>query len=94
MKPSRESVDAIVRVALLEDSPWGDLTSQTLIPADATVNAELVAREQGFFCGQDIVSAAFYLTDPAIATGFRIADGQAFPARGILQVERVALNFA
>jgi nicotinate-nucleotide pyrophosphorylase (carboxylating) len=105
MKPSREAVNAIVRMALIEDAPWGDLTSQTLIPAKATVTAHLVAREQGVFCGQDIVTAAFSLTDPAITTDFHSIDGEAFavgailatiegPARGILQAERVALNFA
>jgi nicotinate-nucleotide pyrophosphorylase (carboxylating) len=105
MKPSREAVNAIVRMALLEDAPWGDLTSQTLIPATATVTTHLVAREQGVFCGQDIVTASFSLTDPTITTHFHILDGEAFasdaiiattegPARGILQAERVALNFA
>ena len=105
MKPSHEAVDAIVRMALLEDAPWGDLTSQSLIPSTATVTAQLVAREQGVFCGLDIVAAAFSLTDPAITTDFQITDGDAFtkgatiatvhgPARGILQAERVALNFA
>jgi nicotinate-nucleotide pyrophosphorylase (carboxylating) len=105
MKPSRDAVDTIVRMALLEDAPWGDLTSQTLIPATATVTAQLIAREDGVFCGQDIVTAAFSLTDPAITTDFHIIDGEAFassaiiatiegPARGILQAERIALNFA
>ena len=105
MKPSREAVDTIVRMALLEDAPWGDLTSQSLIPAVASVTAQLVARENGIFCGQDVVAAAFSLTDPAITTDFHIIDGEAFargatiatikgPARGILQAERVALNFA
>jgi nicotinate-nucleotide pyrophosphorylase (carboxylating) len=105
MKPSREAVDAIVRMALLEDAPWGDLTSQTLIPSEAIVTARLIARENGSFCGLDIVAAAFSLTDPAITTEFSIADGDAFvpgtiiatiqgPGRGILQAERVALNFA
>ena len=105
MKPSRDAVDTIVRMALLEDAPWGDLTSQTLIPATATVTAQLIAREDGVFCGQDIVAAAFSLTDPAITTDFHIIDGEAFasdaiiatiqgPARGILQAERVALTFA
>ena len=68
MQPSLQAVDAIVRMALLEDAPWGDLTSQSLIPATATITAQLMAREHGFFCGQDIVSAAFSLTDPAITT--------------------------
>jgi nicotinate-nucleotide pyrophosphorylase (carboxylating) len=105
MKPSRDAVDTIVRMALLEDAPWGDLTSQTLIPATASITAQLVAREDGVFCGQDIVTAAFSLTDPAITTDFHITDGKDFalgaiiatiegPARGILQAERVALNFA
>ncbi len=105
MKPSREAVDTIVRMALLEDAPWGDVTSQTLIPATANVTAQLVARERGIFCGQDIITAAFFLTDPAITTDFHITDGEALapravianiqgPARGILQAERVALNFA
>ena len=105
MTPSPKAVDAIVRMALLEDAPWGDLTTQTLIPAEATVTARLVARESGVFCGQDVVTAAFSLTDPAITTDFLVTDGQAFPAgatiadihgpaRGVLQAERVALNFA
>jgi nicotinate-nucleotide pyrophosphorylase (carboxylating) len=105
MKPSREAVEAIVRMALLEDAPWGDITSQTLIPATATVAAQLVAREPGIFCGEDIVTTAFAQTDPTITTDFHITDGQSFtrgaviataqgPARGILQAERIALNFA
>jgi nicotinate-nucleotide pyrophosphorylase (carboxylating) len=105
MRPSREATDTIVRMALLEDAPWGDLTSQTLIPAEATLTAHLVAREPGVFCGQDIVSTAFSLTDRAIHVTFRINDGESFatgamlatihgPARGILQAERIALNFA
>ena len=105
MTPSPKAVDAIVRMALLEDAPWGDLTTQTLIPAEATVTARLVARESGVFCGQDVVTAAFSLTDPAITTDFLVTDGQAFPAgatiadfhgpeRGVLQAERVALNLA
>jgi len=105
MKPGREAVEAIVRMALLEDAPWGDITSQSLIPATATVTAQLIAREPGVLCGEDIVTAAFTLTDPAITTDFHLIDGQAFtpgavlatiqgPACGILQAERIALNFA
>jgi nicotinate-nucleotide pyrophosphorylase (carboxylating) len=105
MTPSREAIDAVVRIALLEDAPWGDLTSQTLIPAATNITAQLVAREPGVLCGQDLVAAAFALTNPLITTTFHIEDGQPFAARavlatiygsarGILQAERVALNFA
>ncbi len=104
MKPSREATDAIVRMALIEDAPWGDLTSQALIPAEATITAHLVAREPGVLCGQDIVSTAFSLTDHTIHVEFAINDGESFvagailatihgPARSILQAERIALNF-
>jgi nicotinate-nucleotide pyrophosphorylase (carboxylating) len=105
MKPSREAIDAIVRLALLEDAPWGDLTSQTLIPHAAKVTAQLVAREPGVLCGQDLVTAAFAISNPLVTVSFHVEDGEPFsacsvlatihgPARGILQAERIALNFA
>lgn len=104
MRASKVAIDALVRMALEEDAPWGDLTSQTLIPAEARVSAELVAREDGVLCGSDLFRAAMSLTDAAIVTTFRVEDGQSFrkgdvlataegPARGVLQAERVALNF-
>src|ERR1700761_3505038 len=104
MKPSQQAVDRIVSMALEEDAPWGDLTSQTLIPADARITAQLVAREDGVLCGEDIVSTAMSLCGD-VTTTFRIHDGERFsqrdllatvegPARAVLQAERVALNFA
>jgi nicotinate-nucleotide pyrophosphorylase (carboxylating) len=93
-----------VQMALDEDAPWGDITSQALIPESARITAQLVAREAGVLCGEDIFAAAMTLTDAAIATEFRVHDGGAFAAgeilatvhgsaRGLLQAERVALNF-
>jgi len=101
---SAEAVARVVRAALDEDAPWGDVTSQTLIPADAEVTAQLVAREPGVLCGGDVFTVAMELTDVAIMTDFKVADGAHFeagavlatvhgPARGVLQAERVALNF-
>lgn len=94
----------VVQAALDEDAPWGDLTSTSLIPADAVASADLVAREPGVFSGSDVFAAAFTLTDPAVTVDQRVPDGQSFgagevlagvsgPARGILTAERVALNF-
>ncbi len=99
-----EAVARMVQAALVEDAPWGDITSQTLIPAEAQVTAQLVAREPGVLCGVDVFTAAMELTDVGIVTEFRVADGAQFeagtvlatvqgPARGVLQAERVALNF-
>jgi len=104
MKPSTTEITRLVQMALDEDAPWGDITSQSLIPAAARVTADLVAREPGVLCGEDLFLAAMSLTDPAVATHFRIHDGDRFAkgdilatiegsARGVLQAERVALNF-
>ena len=102
MTDARE-VDRIVGAALDEDAPWGDLTSETLIPADAMATAELVAREPGVLSGNDVFAAAFRLVDPRIAVEALVHDGESFdagstlarvegPARGILRAERIGLN--
>ena len=98
------SVDRVVEAALLEDAPWGDLTSEILIPASARISAELVAREPGVLSGADVFTAAMRLTDSGIVTRFAVCDGESFargdvlasvdgPARAVLQGERTALNF-
>ncbi|MGN7964592.1 carboxylating nicotinate-nucleotide diphosphorylase [Microbacterium sp. 22179] len=94
----------VVAAALEEDAPWGDLTSEALIPADATATADLVTREPGVFSGGTVFTAAFALTDPDVTVDLHVGDGDAFEtgdvlasvsgsARSILTAERVALNF-
>ena len=101
---SGDHIDLVVRAALDEDAPWGDPTSEALIPADAVATAELRARESGVFSGGEVFTAAFALTDSRIDIDVRVSDGEAFaagdvlasvtgPARGVLQAERVGLNF-
>lgn len=101
---TRSTIDRVVAAALEEDAPWGDLTSETLIPASATARAELVARELGVFSGAAVFEAAFRLTDPAIRVEQLVEDGAPFqagttlavvtgPARGVLTAERIGLNF-
>lgn len=98
-------VDDVVGAALREDAPWGDVTSEYLIPADATAVATLSAREPGVFAGRAAFEAAFRLTDARITVEWRLAEGARFaagdelarvsgPARGILTGERIALNFS
>ncbi len=98
------AITTVVSAALVEDAPWGDVTSELLIPADAVATAELVAREPGVFSGGAVFRAAFELTDPRIDVHILCADATRFasgdvlarvtgPARGILQAERIGLNF-
>lgn len=97
-------VERVVRMALEEDAPWGDLTSQTLIPAQSRVVASLVAREPGILSGMALFASAMSLTDSTITVTLKRYDSQSFvagdllavvegPARAVLQAERVALNF-
>jgi nicotinate-nucleotide pyrophosphorylase (carboxylating) len=101
---TRATIDRVVATALEEDAPWGDLTSEYLIPENATATADLVARESGVFSGGDVFEAAFRLTDPAVEARLDVEDGEFFssgsvlgvvwgPARSVLTGERVALNF-
>lgn len=98
------TIDRVVRAALDEDAPWGDLTSESLIPADAVAEATLEAREPGVFSGGAVFAAAFHLCDPTLEVELLVADGDAFergatlatvrgPARALLTAERIGLNF-
>lgn len=102
MKPDQHATEALVRMALLEDAPWGDITSEAVVPENAQIRAELVAREAGVLCGEDVFSTAMSLAG-APGVQFRRRDSESFstgevlatiegPARAILRAERVALN--
>ncbi|MFS6528704.1 carboxylating nicotinate-nucleotide diphosphorylase [Microbacterium aurugineum] len=102
---TRATLTRVVGAALEEDAPWGDLTSTTLLPAEATATADLVAREPGVFSGGAVFTAAFALTDDELIVDVHVGDGDEFAAgdvlasvsgsaRSILTAERVALNFA
>lgn len=98
-----QSIDRVVALALEEDAPWGDLTTDTLIPADATASAALVAREPGVFSAGAVLEGTMRHADPRIRCTVLLKDGAAFeagatlariegPAGGVLRGERVALN--
>lgn len=97
-------VTDVVDRALSEDCPWGDATVAASIPPDLHFQADLVAREPGFFAGGAVFVETFRQINPRIVITKLVADGTAFstgdvlaslsgPAAGILTAERVALNF-
>ena len=102
---TRAAVVAIIDRALAEDSPWGDVTSEAAIPAEATATARLVSRVTGVFAGGLPLELAFTRVDPALVVERHLTDGAALTpgtlvatitgsARAILRGERVALNLA
>ncbi len=98
-------IEPTVRAALLEDlGRAGDLTTDTIVPADATARGALAARRPGIVAGLDVARMAFHLLDPATTIEIFRGDGSAIDAgeaiatvsgkaRALLSAERVALNF-
>ncbi|AYF98909.1 carboxylating nicotinate-nucleotide diphosphorylase [Protaetiibacter intestinalis] len=97
------AIDDIITRALAEDAPWGDLTSETFLPAEATASASLVAREPGVLSGAEVFARVFALVDAETTVELLRHDGAAFaagealarvagPARAVLRAERIALN--
>lgn len=101
---NQRTINRLVTAALEEDAPWGDITSESIVPHNAVVRAQLVAREPGVFSGVALLEAAFHLVDPKTRMELHISDGEVFEsravlgtitgtARAILRAERIALNF-
>ncbi|WP_199286514.1 carboxylating nicotinate-nucleotide diphosphorylase [Salinibacterium hongtaonis] len=102
---SPAAIGSVVHSALAEDAPWGDVTSDNLIPANAVATATLVAREAGVLAGIGVFTAAMHATDPDARVELHAADGDGFSAgavlatvtgnaRAVLRAERVGLNLA
>ena len=97
-------LEPVVRAALLEDlGRAGDITTGAVVPAEATVEAVIAARQPGVLAGLDAALLAFELLDPALRIERRRIDGDRISrgepvahisgrARGVLGAERTALN--
>jgi nicotinate-nucleotide pyrophosphorylase (carboxylating) len=98
-------VERVVRLALDEDlGAAGDITTNSVIPAEATGEAAIVARQAGVVAGLDLAEAAFKALDPGIRFARIVTDGGRVAAggriatvagktRALLSAERTALNF-
>jgi nicotinate-nucleotide pyrophosphorylase (carboxylating) len=98
-------LEPLIRAALLEDlGRAGDITTDSIVPAETRARLALNARQPGVVAGLDLAALAFRLVDPEISfetirpDGCAVAPGDVIaraegPARGLLTGERVALNF-
>lgn len=97
-------LEPLIRSALLEDlGNRGDITTESLIPAQKKARAVMRARKGGIISGIDCALLAFQILDPTLKVdaareGAPIESGQTVlnvegSARAILMGERVALNF-
>jgi len=96
-------LEAIER-ALREDIGTGDATSESIIPADAQMHGQIVAKQAGVVAGLDVASTVCAAVDMQIRCRPRITEGAVVepgtvvalfdgPARGLLTAERTILNF-
>lgn len=101
--PDAAEVRRVIAAALAEDIGPGDITSQTVIPADLRFHGVMAAREDMVVCGLEIASEAFRSVVPEAEWSACVTDGDHIgpgttlaevsgPARGLLTAERVALN--
>lgn len=101
--PAAEVRDVVAR-ALAEDLPWGDLTSDNLIPPDQPGVGRIEARTSGILAGLPVAVDVFRQVDPSLRIeplledGARLAPGQVVawirgPLGSLLKGERTALNF-
>jgi nicotinate-nucleotide pyrophosphorylase (carboxylating) len=99
-----DALDQLIRLALNEDIGAGDVTSESVIPADAQGAAIAIAKEDLVFCGVDVAKRVFQLLDPTVAFKAIAKDGDALERggfafevsgslRSLLIGERTALNF-
>ena len=97
-------VRRVVANALAEDLPWGDVTSDNLIPTDQPGVAQVEARQTGIIAGLPVAQIVFEQVDPRLtfvaqcADGTRVESGDIIARvtgslRSLLRAERVALNF-
>ena len=102
--PDPADVDAAVTAALAEDLGTGDITTDALVPADATLNLIMAARQDMVAAGLPVAREVFRRLAPAAALGVETSDGTsvaagtvmlriAGPARGLLSGERPARTF-
>jgi len=99
-----QEIDAIVAVALQEDMPHGDVTSDNVIPPESVSEALIRVKQQGVVAGLPVAQRVFETLNPATAFSPNFADGEAVVPgdklaviRGntvaLLKGERTALNF-
>lgn len=98
-----EIVECLAR-ALAEDIGTGDVTTNSIVPVEATLRGRILAKEEGIIAGLDLAEAVFLLLEDqisftaSVAEGAQVASGTVLAtlsgsARALLTGERTALNF-
>lgn len=95
-------VDEIIRNALKEDGPYGDVTVSSIVSPFERAKADLIAKEDGIICGLKVFKRVFEILGE-VEVEFLVKDGDQVNnsmvigrvignAQNILIGERIALN--
>ena len=102
--PAANTYIDLLNRALAEDLGSGDITSQSLVDGGLCAKAVILAKQEGILAGMFILQELAKILaqplqiEPKASDGQSLSDGQEVvqitgPARQILAIERVALNF-
>ncbi len=104
MKSLHPEIMEGIRRALAEDIGSGDATSNSILPAEAKMRGQIIAKQDGVIAGLDVAEAVYLTFDPQVGfqtladEGARVTNRQVVAkvtgaARSLLTAERTALNF-
>ena len=93
-----------IRRALAEDIGSGDVTTDSIVPANASLRGRIIAKQNGVIAGLAIAAAVWRELDARVTFTPQVTDGAKVdtktvvadvtgPARALLTGERTALNF-
>lgn len=99
-----QKIDHLIELALAEDLPAGDITTEAVVPEEALARAVFLAKQDGVLAGIEVAARVFFRLDSRIDFKKRLEDGQEFEkgqmlaevsgrATVLLKGERTALNF-
>ena len=100
----RMSIDDHIRAALSEDLPFGDVSTQAVMPEPRDGHVDLIAKQDGVIAGLSVFARVFELLDPLTVTISHVSDGDEVSrgelvaevegdVRVLLEGERTALNY-
>ena len=78
-----------VEHALAEDIRTGDVTTNSIIPAQATLAGQIISKQSGIVAGLFIAQAAFQMLDKRVSLTSRVNDGERIEADRVLARSKV-----
>jgi nicotinate-nucleotide pyrophosphorylase (carboxylating) len=93
-----------IRRALVEDIGSGDVTTNSIVPAEDSMRGQIIAKQAGIIAGLDVAQAVYQIVDPQVDFQAKVEEGACVEnqqvlamlsgrTRSLLTAERTALNF-